>query len=160
MPSFDVVSKVESHEVANAVDQATREITTRFDFKGVAAVFELKDNEITLIAPSDFHLQQMLDILTGKLIKRGVDTQSLEIRDPQVNLSQARQTIVIRQGIEADVAKKIVKFIKASGSKVQAAIEGDKIRVTGKKRDELQAIIALLKKESFELPLQFENFRD
>jgi uncharacterized protein YajQ (UPF0234 family) len=160
MPSFDIVSKVESHEVANAIDQCTREITNRFDFKGVKAVFELEENEITLKAPSDFQLQQMLEILRAKMVKRNVDTTSLKIEDPETNLSEARQKITIQQGIESEIAKKITKFIKSSGTKVQPAIEGDKIRVSGKKRDDLQEIIALLKKESFGLPLQFENFRD
>lgn len=160
MPSFDIVSKVEQHEITNVVDQATREITNRFDFKGVKASFELNNNEITLKAPSDFQVQQMLDILRGKMVKRNVDTRSLEIKDPDINLSEARQLIIVRQGIESDIAKKIIKFIKNSGTKVQPAIQGDQVRVTGKKRDDLQEIIALLKNESFGLPLQFENFRD
>lgn len=160
MPSFDIVSKVDHHEIANAVDQSIREVTNRFDFKGVNATFELTDNEITLKAPSDFQVQQMLDILRNKMVKRGIDTRSLDIESPNINLSETRQKITVRQGIESDIAKKITKFIKTHLNKVQATIEGDKIRVSGKKRDDLQATIAALKNESFGLPLQFENFRD
>lgn len=160
MPSFDIVSKVDSHEITNAVDQSNREMTTRFDFKGVNASFELTENEVLMKAPTDFQLQQMLDILRNKMVKRNIDTRSLEIKDAEVNLAEARQKVIVKQGIESETAKKIVKFIKNSGIKVQPAIQGDQVRVTGKKRDELQDTIALLKNESFGLPLQFENFRD
>lgn len=160
MPSFDIVSKVDQHELTNAVDQSTREITNRFDFKGIKASFDLTDNEITLKAPSDFQLQQMLDILRSKMVKRNLDTRSLEIKDPDINLAEARQVIVVKQGIESETAKKIVKYIKNCAAKVQPAVQGDQVRVTGKKRDDLQEVIALLREESFDVPLQFENFRD
>lgn len=160
MPSFDVVSEVDMQEVRNAVDQSNREIGTRFDFKGIDAAFESSENEITLRGEQEFHLSQMLDILRQKLAKRGVDVASLDVKPPEVNLSNARQKVVVRQGIESDLAKRIVKDIKASKVKVQAQIQGDQVRVTGKKRDELQEIIALLRKGDFGLPLQFTNFRD
>ena len=160
MPTFDVVSEVDNHEVTNAVDQATRELGTRFDFKGVNAQFELKDSVVTISTESDFQVKQMVDILHGKLIKRGIDPRSLEEGEMQVNLQQALMPLTIRQGIASDQAKKLVKIIKASKIKVQTSIQGDKIRVTGKKRDDLQSVIALLKDEKLEVPLQFENFRD
>ena len=160
MPSFDIVSKVDNHEISNAVDQSNREIKNRFDFKGVEATFELTENEILLKAPSDFQLTQMIEILRGKMVKRELDTRSLDIQEPEINLSEARQKAIVRQGIETDMAKKIVKHIKNSKIKVQASIQGDQVRVTGKKRDDLQATIAELKEAAFDLPLQFENFRD
>jgi uncharacterized protein YajQ (UPF0234 family) len=161
MPSFDIVSEVDDHEVTNAVDQANREVTTRFDFKGVDAKFEYANNEITLTAPNEFQVDQMRDILNNKCVKRNVDIQSLEAQDIQVNGSEAKQILKVKQGIETDAAKKIIKLIKAEKLKVQTAIQGEKIRVTGKKRDDLQTVIAFLKEqENLELPLQFENFRD
>lgn len=160
MPSFDVVSEVDLQEVRNAVDQANREIGTRFDFKGIDASFEQNGSEITLRGEQEFHLQQMMDILRQKLVKRKVDIGSLDIRDPQIALSSARQVVAIRQGIEAEVAKKITKAIKESKIKVQTQIQGEQVRVTGKKRDDLQEAIALLRAADFGLPLQYTNFRD
>lgn len=160
MPSFDVVSKIDSHEVTNAIDQANREIATRFDFKGTNTRLELSKETITLIAPTDFQLKQLDEILRNKLAKRQVDVRSLEYKDPELNLSEARQTVTIRQGIDSDTAKKVVKMIKEAKLKVQAAIQGDQVRVTGKKRDDLQEVIAFLREAKLNLPLQFENFRD
>lgn len=160
MPSFDVVSEVDMHEVTNAVDQANREVGTRFDFKGVDARFERKEDDITLIAEVEFQLQQMMDILRGKLAKRGVDFSCLEEKDPEIAGRQARQMVKLRQGIDQPLAKQIIKLIKDSKIKVQAQIQGDQVRVTGKKRDELQEVIAMLRKAELELPLQFTNFRE
>lgn len=160
MPSFDVVSEVNLHEVANAVDQANREVSTRFDFKGSNARFEQNESVITLHAEVEFQLQQMLDILQTKLAKRGVDIASLKIEPPQIAGKQARQVVTLLQGIDALLAKKIVKLIKDAKLKVQAAIQGDKVRVTGKKRDDLQEVIALLRGANLEQPLQYDNFRD
>jgi len=160
MPSFDIVSEVDLQEVRNAVDQANRVIETRFDFKGVDASFEHKESEVNLKAEQEFQLQQMLDILREKLAKRGVDVKALDVKDPQTSLNAARQQVQVQQGIESDVAKKIVKEIKAAKLKVQAQIQGDQVRVTGKKRDDLQKVIALLKEKDYGLPLQFKNFRD
>jgi uncharacterized protein YajQ (UPF0234 family) len=160
MPSFDVVSEVNLHEVANAVDQANREVDTRFDFKGSNAKFELNESVINLSAETEFQLQQMLDILHTKLAKRGIDIASLKTDPPLVAGKQARQTVTLIQGIDSTLAKKIVKLIKDSKLKVQAAIQGEKVRVTGKKRDDLQEVIALLRGAELEQPLQFDNFRD
>ncbi len=160
MPSFDVVSEVDMHELANAVDQANREIGNRFDFKGVEASYALEGNLITIAAEQEFQLSQMLDVLRLKLAKRGVDAGSLELGDPQVSGSTAKQLITVRQGIETDLARKLVKLIKGAKLKVQAAIQGDKVRVSGKKRDDLQQVIALLKDADIDLPLQYNNFRD
>jgi hypothetical protein len=160
MPSFDVTAECDLQEVRNAVDQANREIQTRFDFKGVQARFELGDGAVHLHAEQEFHLQQMLDILRQKLVKRRVDLAALDIGEPVTTLSAARQEIGIKQGIDADAAKRMVKAIKAAKLKVQAQIQGDQLRVTGKKRDDLQQAIALLKAEDWDLPLAFTNFRD
>ena len=160
MPSFDVVSEIDMHEVTNAVDQANREVGTRFDFKGTNAKLELKDNEVTLIAEAEFQLNQILDILQTKLNRRGVDIACLKINDPEMSGKIARQIVVLRQGLEQDLAKKIIKQIKESKIKVQSAIQGDKIRVTGKKRDDLQEVITLLKGSKLDMPLQYDNFRD
>ena len=160
MPSFDVVSEVNIHELTNAVDQANRELSTRFDFKGVEAKFVLDDKLITQSAPSDFQLQQMTDILRARLIARKIDARCLEFGDIETNLAGARQKITVKQGIERELAKKLQGAIKDSKAKVESQINGDKLRVTGKKRDDLQDVIALLKKTEFELPLQFDNFRD
>lgn len=160
MPSFDVVSKIDNHEVTNAVDQTNREIGTRFDFKGTDARVELAKNTLTLVAPTDFQLKQLDEILRNKLAKRQVDVRSLDYKEPEIKLNEARQSVEVKQGIEADKAKKIVKMIKEGSFKVQAAIQGDQVRVTGKKRDDLQAVIAFLREAKLELPLQFENFRD
>lgn len=161
MPSFDVVSEVNKHELTNAVDQANRELSTRFDFKGVAASFELEDEKlIKLSAPSEFQLQQMADILKQRLGARQIDFRCLEFGDVETNLAAARQTVTVKQGIEQKLAKKIAATIKESKIKVDSQINGDKLRVNGKKRDDLQEVMALLKKGDFEQPLQFENFRD
>jgi uncharacterized protein YajQ (UPF0234 family) len=160
MPSFDVVSKVDNHEVTNAVDQTNREIGTRFDFKGTDSRVELTKNSITLIAPTDFQLKQVDEILRNKLAKRQIDVRSLEYKDPEIKLNEARQTVEVRQGIDTEKAKKIVKLVKESSLKVQAAIQGEQVRITGKKRDDLQAAIAMLREAKVDLPLQFENFRD
>lgn len=160
MPSFDVVSEVDMHEVTNAVDQANREIKTRFDFKGTSAQFEKNDNEITMKAEAEFQLQQMLDILQSKLNKRGVDILCLDIEEPELVGKEARQKAILRQGLDADLCRKVVKLIKDKKMKVQAAIQGEKVRVTGKKRDDLQEVIALLKDARLGMPLQFNNFRD
>ena len=160
MPSFDVVSETDLQEVRNAVDQANREIGTRFDFKGVEASFELADTEIRMRAEQEFQLGQMLDILRQKLVKRGVDLAALDVDEPESSLNAARQRVGLKQGIDADTAKRMVKAIKAAKLKVQAQIQGDQLRVTGKKRDDLQAAIAHLKQSDWERPLQFQNFRD
>ncbi|GAB3793071.1 YajQ family cyclic di-GMP-binding protein [Dyella agri] len=160
MPSFDVVSEVDKHELTNAVDQANRELTSRFDFKGTDAKFELDSFVITQSAPSDFQLQQMLDILRGRLISRKIDVRALDIGEVETNLAGARQKITVKQGIEQPVAKKLVATLKEAKLKVEAQINGDKLRVTGKKRDDLQAAMAVLRKADVELPLQFDNLRD
>ena len=160
MPSFDIVSEVNMHETANAVDQANREVNTRFDFKGSGSIFELTESVINLTAENDFQLQQMMDILHAKLAKREVDIASLKADEPKTIGRQAKQTVTLMQGIESTLAKKIVKLIKDSKLKVQAAINGEKVRVTGKKRDDLQECIALLRSTKLEQPLQFDNFRD
>jgi len=160
MPSFDIISEVNLHEAANAVDQANREVGTRFDFKGTNAKFELSESVITLTAEGDFQLQQMRDILHLKLAKRDVDIASLKADAPELTGRQAKQTITLIQGIESSLAKKIVKLIKDHKLKVQAAIQGEKVRVTGKKRDDLQECIALLRSSELEQPLQFDNFRE
>ncbi len=160
MPSFDVVSEVDKHELTNAVDTANRELGNRFDFKGSDARFELLESVVTQFAPSDFQLKQMLDILRGRLVSRGVDIRCLDIGDPEINIAQARQKVTIKQGIEQKIAKKIIAAIKDAKIKVEAQINGDKLRITGKKRDDLQMAMAVIKQGEFELPLQFENFRD
>ena len=160
MPSFDVVSELNHHEVENAVDQASRELESRYDFKGTDAKFEREGSEVTLEAPAEFQLQQMLDILKLKLTKRGIDLVCLEVKDAEVNLARARQKVLLREGIDAESAKKIQRTIKDSKLKVQAAIQGDKLRVTGKSRDELQSTMALLRQQKLEVALQFQNFRD
>ena len=160
MPSFDVVSDFDQHEASNAVDQANREVQTRFDFKGTGSKFVLEEQIITLTTESDFQLKQMMDIVQQKLAKRGVDIACLEEQEPEFSGSEARQKVVLRRGIDADRARKLVKQIKAAKLKVQTAIQGDKLRVSGKKRDDLQSVISLLKDTDAGLPLQYENFRD
>ncbi|HTH66705.1 MAG TPA: YajQ family cyclic di-GMP-binding protein [Rhodanobacter sp.] len=160
MPSFDVISEVDKHELTNAVDQANRELTTRFDFKGVDAKYVMDDFVITQTAPSEFQLQQMLDILRARLVARKIDIRALDVADPETNLGGSRQKVTVKQGIEQPVAKKLVAELKAAKLKVEAQINGDKLRVTGKKRDDLQAAMAVLRKSDVELPLQFDNFRD
>jgi cyclic-di-GMP-binding protein len=160
MPSFDAVSELDMHEVANALDQANREVGTRFDFKGVNAKFELQEAVVTLSAQADFQLKQMLDILKQKLSKRGVDLACMKIDEPAIAGQTAKQTVTLRQGIETETGKKIQRLIKDAKLKVQAAIQDKQVRVTGKSRDELQAAIALLRAAKLDLPLQFTNFRD
>jgi uncharacterized protein YajQ (UPF0234 family) len=160
MPSFDVVSKVEHHEVMNAIDQVSREINTRFDLKGTNTRVELAKNTITLIAPTDFQLKQVDEIMLNKLAKRNIDVRSLEYKTVEIKLNEARQVIEVKQGLDSEIAKKIVKCLKEANLKVQAAIQGEQVRVTGKKRDDLQAAIVYLRESKLNLPLQFENFRD
>lgn len=160
MPSFDVVSELDRHEVENAIDQTRREIETRFDFRGVEAKVLLEKNEVTLEAKADFQLKQMLDILRLKISKRGIDLICLDVKDPEVTIATAKQKILLKEGIDAETAKKIQRVVKDSKIKVQAAIQGDKLRVTGKNRDDLQEAIALLKQQKLEAALQFNNFRD
>lgn len=160
MPSFDIVSEIDLQEVRNAVDQSNRETGTRFDFKGVKASFELADGKILMAAEQEFQLQQMMDILRQKLAKRSVDLGALDPKEPVTSLNAARQEIGLKQGVDSDSARAMVKFIKTSKLKVQAQIQGDQVRVTGKKRDDLQEAIALLRAEDWGLPLQFTNFRD
>ena len=160
MPSFDVVSEIDRHELANAVDQANRELSTRFDFKRTDAKFELEESVVTQVAPSAFQLKQMIDILRARMSARGIDTRCLEVADPLENLSGARQKVTVKQGIEQAISKKLIAAIKEAKLKVETQITGDKLRVTSKKRDDLQTAIALLKKTDVPLPLQFNNFRD
>lgn len=160
MPSFDIVSEVDRHEVNNAVDQANREIGARFDFKGSDAKIEYVENSLKLEAQSEFQIDQMRDILEKKLAKRGIDLAALKADKVEESGTRARQKIEVRQGIDQDTSRKIVKFIKDSKLKVQASIQGDQLRVTGKKRDDLQEAIALLRTCAVGLPLQYQNFRD
>lgn len=160
MPSFDVVSKVDAHELDNAVNQAVRELDKRYDLRGSGARLVLQDYVITLHAQNEFQLGQLLDILRLRLAARGIDARCLELGDVETNLAEARRALTVRQGIEQAVAKKLVTSLKAARFKVEAQINDDKLRVSGKKRDDLQAAIALLRKSDSELPLQFENFRD
>jgi cyclic-di-GMP-binding protein len=161
MPSFDVVSEVDKHELTNAVDQAQRELGNRFDFRNVDARFSLEGSEaIAINAPSEFQLQQMRDILDARLVARGIDKRVVEPGDVETNVAGARQKLAIRQGIEQKIAKQIIGEIKAAKLKVETQINGEKLRISGKKRDDLQTAIALLRKSEVEVPLQFENFRD
>lgn len=160
MPSFDIVSEVDTHEVTNAVDQANREIQTRFDFKGVDASFERDGDAINMVAEADFQLKQMIDVLRAKLVNRKVDPDCMDPQSPELSGMQARQKVVLKQGLDQTAAKKIGKLIKDSKLKVQTQVQGEQVRVTGKKRDDLQDVIALLKSSGFELPLQYKNFRD
>jgi len=160
MPSFDVVSELDAHEVTNAVDQANRELNQRFDFKDTGANFELKEFVITLHAQVEFQLKQMLEILKLRLAKRGIDLACIEAKDPKTNLAAATQEIVLRQGIDQESGRKITRLLKDSKLKVQASMQGEKVRVVGKKRDDLQEAIQLLRAAKIETPLQFDNFRD
>lgn len=160
MPSFDVVSEFDAHEATNAIDQANREVTNRFDFKGTGSKFVLEENVVNLTSQSEFQLQQMLDILRQKLVKRGIDIACMQEEDVEISGHEARQKVILRQGIETSLARDLVKKVKASKIKVQTAIQGEKLRISGKKRDDLQAVIALLKDADVDLPLQYENFRD
>lgn len=161
MPSFDTVSEVDTVEVRNAVDQTSKEVATRYDFKGTSASLELKEKVITLHGDAEFQIQQIMDILLGKLAKRGIDVRCLEYGDvKQVGGNKATQTVTVKEGIETELAKKIVKLIKDAKLKVQASIQGDVVRVTGKNRDDLQTAIAHLRKSFSDTPLTYTNFRD
>ncbi|MCH8498479.1 MAG: YajQ family cyclic di-GMP-binding protein [Marinobacter sp.] len=160
MPSFDIVSEIDMHEVSNAVDQAKRELGNRWDFKNVEADIELDDKRITLSAEQDFQLEQLTDMLRMAFAKRNIDSRAIQPDGDSKSGKLVRQHLTLVQGIETDMAKKIVKLIKDAKLKVQASIQGDKVRVTGKKRDDLQTAIALLRETELELPLQFNNFRD
>lgn len=160
MPSFDIVSELDKHEVRNAIDQANRELVNRFDFRGTGCEFEQEEFVVTLKAQSKFQLKQMLEILKPRLVARGIDIRSMEVADPESNVAAAQQTVTLKQGIEQKQAKDIIKRIKDAKIKVEAQINGEKVRVSGKKRDDLQLTMALLRAAELELPLQFENFRD
>ena len=160
MPSLDVVSEIDMHELTNAVDQTNREISNRFDFKGTDSRVERNDNEMTIITPSEFQVKQVLDILQTKMAKRGIDIDCLDIGEIDVAIHESRLLATAKNGIDKDTARKIVKSIKDSKIKVQAQIQQEQVRISGKKRDDLQAIMAQLKEASFGLPLQFQNFRD
>ena len=160
MPSLDVVSEIDSHELKNAVDQANREITTRFDFKGSDSKIELNGTDMTVSSDSKFRVEQVCSVLHQKLAKRGVDINCLEAGDVDEALKTAKQVIKVREGLDKEMAKKVVKLIKESKLKVQAAIQGEQVRVTGKKRDDLQGVMAMLKESFTDMPLQFNNFRD
>jgi uncharacterized protein YajQ (UPF0234 family) len=160
MPSFDVVSEIDTHELTNAVDQAIRELGQRFDFKGTDAAFELQDTTVTLLAPAEFQLKQMLEILRLKIAKRGIDVACLDVQDPEINLARAKQLAILKHGIDAETGRKVSRLLKDSKLKVQAQIQGDKVRVVAKQRDDLQEAIALLRKATVGVPLQFNNFRD
>jgi len=162
MPSFDIVSKLDLHELTNAIDQANRELANRFDFKGSDAEFERSEETVvTLKAKAEFQLKQMLDILKQRLASRHIDIRCAEIADPEINLATARQKVTLKQGIEQPLAKDIIKRIKDAKLKVEVQIQGDKLRATAKKRDDLQSAMALLRGSAdIKLPLQYENFRD
>ena len=160
MPSFDVVSEIEQHELVNAIDQANREINTRFDFKGTNSKVELSEWVLTIISKSEFQVKQMNDILENKINKRGIDIRCLEYGEITENNNEARQIVTIKKGINKDKAKIIVKMIKNSKLKLQASIQGEQVRISGKKRDNLQDAISELKEAKFDIPLQYINFRD
>ncbi len=160
MPSFDIISEFDIHEAKNAVDQANKEVTTRFDFKGTDSNFEINDTTIVMESQSTFQLQQMFSVLCSKLTKRGIDIACMELGDAKGSGKLMRQEVQLKKGIESVLAKKIVKLIKDNKLKVQTAIQGEKLRVTGKNRDDLQATIQFLRASNLEQPLQFDNFRD
>ncbi|CAM3957465.1 MULTISPECIES: YajQ family cyclic di-GMP-binding protein [Vibrio] len=160
MPSFDIVSEVETVDIRHAVENANREIATRFDFRGVQASFEYKDETVKLSAEADFQLKQMRDILRGNLTKRSVDVNTMDAQKPDASGKNWYQTVLFKQGIDKEMAKKLVKTIKDAKLKVQASIQGEKVRITGKKRDDLQSAIALIKSSDLGQPFQYENFRD
>ncbi|ANG62074.1 YajQ family cyclic di-GMP-binding protein [Marinobacterium aestuarii] len=160
MPSFDIVSELDMHEVTNAVDQANREIQNRFDFKGIDARFELGDGHVVLWAEVDFQLQQLQEVLRAKLTSRKIDIRCMEVKDAEKANMRARQQVDLKQGLDQALAKKIIKLIKDAKLKVQTQVQGEQVRVTGKKRDDLQGAMALLRAADLELPLQFNNFRD
>ncbi|WP_152206427.1 YajQ family cyclic di-GMP-binding protein [Marinobacter changyiensis] len=160
MPSFDIVSEIDMHEVTNAVDQTKRDLGNRWDFKNVDASVELDDKGITLSAEQEFQLEQLMDMLRMAFAKRNIDGRAITEDGDSKSGKLVKQHLVLRQGIETDMAKKIVKMIKDAKLKVQAAIQGDKVRVTGKKRDDLQDVMTMLRESNLDLPLQFNNFRD
>ena len=161
MPAFDIVSEVDQHELTNAVDQANRELDNRYDFRGSDAKVEQAAKVLTLFADSDFQLEQLLDILRMKLVKRKIEVSCLEIKDPMGQGKMRKQDVIVREGIEKALSRKIVKLVKESKLKVQVAVQGESVRVTGKKRDDLQQVMALLRgNDSLDMPLQFDNFRD
>ncbi len=160
MPSLDIVSEINLEEVRNATDNANRELSTRFDFRGVEASFEFKSPVVTAKAEGDFQVKQMLDILRNQLVKRNIEPKSMKVSDPEFSGKKCTQTVTFAEGIEQSVAKKLVKLIKDSKLKVQAAIQGEQVRVTGKKRDDLQAVMQLVRESDLETPFQFNNFRD
>lgn len=160
MPSFDIVSEVDKHELTNAVDQAKRDLGNRYDLRGTDARFEHEGNVITQFAPSEYQLDQLLEMLKLRLAGRKIDLRCIELGDVETNLAGARRTITIKQGIEQAQAKKIIARIKEAKLKVDSQINGEKLRINGKKRDDLQLCIAFLRKAELEIPLQFENFRD
>jgi len=161
MPSFDIVSEIDKHELTNAIDQANREIGNRFDFRGTDARVEQSDKVLTIHADSDFQIDQVLDILRLKLVKRGIEVSCLEVKDSVGNGKMRKQDVIIREGIDKDLSRKIVKMIKDSKAKVQSAVQGESVRVTGKKRDDLHGVMALLRdNDKVDMPLQFNNFRD
>jgi len=160
VPSFDVVSEVDMQELRNSVDQATRELGTRFDFRGVAASYELEDAAIVIRAEEEFQLEQMADILRDKMVRRKVDTRCLHPGEMEASGREKRQRYNLVQGLDRDKTKEIAKRVKESKIKVQTSIQGEKIRVTGKKRDDLQQVIAMLREADLGIPLQFDNFRD
>jgi uncharacterized protein YajQ (UPF0234 family) len=160
MPTFDAVSEVDHHELSNAIDQANREIGTRYDFKGSDSKIEQSANELTLISESEFQIKQMAPILKEKMAKRGIDVSCLDFADIIEMNKKAKQQVTVKEGLDKDIARKIVKLIKESKIKVQAAIQDEQVRVTGKKRDELQQVMQLLREADLGIPLQFNNFRD
>jgi len=160
MPTFDIISEFDNHEAKNAIVQANKEVTTRFDFKGSNSIFELTDDKIVMISESTFQLQQMFSVVCTKLSRRGIDVACMDVGDAKGSGKMMRQEIILKQGLDSTVAKKIVKLIKDKKLKVQSAIQGDKVRVTGKKRDDLQEVIQMLRDEKLETPLQYDNFRD
>lgn len=160
MPSFDVVSEVDKHALTNAVDQAGKVIISRYDFKGVDAKFDRKDYEITMVADNEYQLSAMLDSLRGALLKNGIAVSCLDVKPVKTAGKQVKRDVVVRTGLESELAKKLVKMIKDQKLKVQAAIQGDQLRITGKKRDDLQECMAMLRAADIEMPLQYTNFRD
>ncbi|NOS89537.1 MAG: YajQ family cyclic di-GMP-binding protein [Methylococcaceae bacterium] len=160
MPSFDIISELDRHEVSNAIDQASKEINTRFDFKGTQSSLELTDEKLIMVSESTFQLQQMFSVVVSKLSRRGVDVACLDVGEAKGSGKLMRQEITLKQGLDSPLAKQIVKLIKDKKLKVQAAIHGDKVKVTGKKRDDLQEVIHMLKEEKLSMPLQYDNFRE
>lgn len=160
MPSFDIVSEIDHHELSNAVDQASREIAQRFDLKGTGARIEADDQAVTLIAESEFQTRQLLDILRARMARRGIDIDCIEVGEPHSNVAETRLPLVVREGIDKDLGRRLVRLIKDSKLKVQAQMQQEQVRVSGKKRDDLQQAIAAVKNAELGYPLQFKNFRD